>query len=708
MYKRQGGGGGSVNASGNSTTDPGQDGGNANINDTSGGGTEWGANGAGAGGGFAVNGSGWTNSYGKAFKTSGQGGNAWNATSWGSPRCIGAREALQALGDENQQYNTIIAGEINGSRLCHGLGHGGFGGGGGGGGNPGGGGGGISGGDYGAISSGSTYNHGGRGGSSHINLSLAETSSEIFHDSDNTEHGSLKVTLISKSSNQGGDSDTSTGQYSDTITLPMPQEPTTSQASGGSVDCSDKVFLGVADTIRHNGHNASWGNSMIASKGYINGDEDITCGDYYYYKPNTLSDLETEQGGGWSNSVREDGEAEAGFYTLQTSGGLGSNQCTNWSVRVNHPSKVNYACSDQGPKELIDPNSGPSGAILQGLGSPPDSGSLIDSGSLLDSREEYTITTCGVSGMTPPTSECSSLTIPNKSSVHSYSEGIHTFTFPSDGVYSIEVAGGAGGYPKNSLTRTSDSAHTRGHGAILKGNFTFSQNDQVKLLVGQQGIENEEGNTANGGGGGGGGSFVWKEPSGRSQATLLIAAGGGGGRAIHGHYLYGAGENGSLGEDGTMGIPVYRSPSGKSPVNLEDSNLDAHKGSPGVGGENGAAPGGKIARGWRSIVTGISMNGETKNNDNGSGFGGGGCSRHHAGGGGGGYSGGGIFNYRGGSNDHRCQTGTEQRCTDSLGGGGGGSYFNTTENGGSGRVDSSDSNIGYNDDNGYIKIIGPL
>ena len=726
-----GGGGGSVNASGNSTTDPGQDGGNANINDTSGGAGA--GNGAGAGGGFAANGSGWINSYGKAFKTSGQGGNAWNATSWGSARCIEKREALQALGDDNQQYNSIISGEVNGSSICHGLGHGGFGGGGGGGGNPGGGGGGISGGDYGAISSGSGYNHGGRGGSSHINLSLAETSSEIFHDSDNTEHGSLKVTLISKSSNQGGDSDTSTGQYSDTITLPMPQEPTTSQASGGSVDCSDKVFLGVADTIRHNGHNSSWGNSMIASQGNINGDEGIKCDDYYYYKPNTISDLETDKGGGWSNSVREDGEAEAGFYTLQNSGISGGNQCTNWSVRVNHSSKVNYTCSDQGPKELTDPNFGAAGAILQGLGSsldpgspldsdssldshssldsgsPLDSDSSLDSGSPLDSEEEYTITTCGISGMNPPTaSACSSLTIPNKSSVHSYSDGIHTFTFPSNGVYSIEVAGGAGGYPKDSLTLTSDSAHPHGHGAILKGNFTFSQNDQVKLLVGQKGIENTKGNTANGGGGGGGGSFVWKESSGRSNATLLIAAGGGGGRAIHNHSLYGGGENGSLGEDGTMGIPVYRSPSGKSLPNLDTSERSTYKGVPGTGGEDGTAPSGKIAKGWRSIVTSRSMNGETRNNGNGSGFGGGGCSSNHAGGGGGGYSGGGIFNYRGGAPDKSCRTGTEQRCTDTLGGGGGGSYFNTTENGGSGRVDSSDSSIGYNDGNGYIKIIGPL
>ena len=82
------------------------------------------------------------------------------------------------------------------------------------------------------------------------------------------------------------------------------------------------------------------------------------------------SNLEDGQGGGWTNSVPGGGEeADAGFYTLQNSGGLGGNQCTNWSVRVNHPSKVNYTCSDQGPKELTDPITGAAGAILQGLGS---------------------------------------------------------------------------------------------------------------------------------------------------------------------------------------------------------------------------------------------------------------------------------------------------------------------------------------------------
>ena len=546
----------------------------------------------------------------------------------------------------------------------------------------------------------------GKGGDSHTKgTSIVSTSGE------NDGHGKIIITLISRLNNLGDT--TTSSQYSDTITLPMPQEPTTSQATGGSVDCSDKIFLGVADTIRHNGHNASWGNSMIASKGTTNGDEGITCDDYYYYKPNTLGDLETEQGGGWSNSVREDGEAGAGFYTLQNSGVSGGNQCTNWSVRVNHPSKVNYTCSDQGPKELIDPIYGPSGAILQGLGSSLDSGSLPDSSvEGATWRRRYTITTCGVSGMTPPTtSECSELAIPDKSSVHSYSGGIHTFTFPSNGVYSIEVAGGAGGYPKNSLSRDDAIEHTWGHGAILKGNFTFSQNDQVKLLVGQKGIENADGNTANGGGGGGGGSFIWKEPSGRSQATLLIAAGGGGGRAIHGHYVYGAGANGSLGEDGTMGIPIYRSShlSSFGPPNLDLPAWAATKGSPGTGGENAAraTSGGEIAKGWSSIVAGSSMNGVTRSHSQGSGFGGGGCSNNHAGGGGGGYSGGGIFNYRG-SGAVRCETGNELKCTDALGGGGGGSYFNTNHNSGSERVDSSDSSIGYNDDNGYIKIIGPL
>ena len=200
-----GGGGGSVNAGGNSTSDPGQDGGNTNSNDTSGGSRSGSANGAGAGGGLIGNGQGWVTSYGSAFVEGGKGANAFSPTVWGSATCIAARDALAGLGNDNLQYNAIVAGSVEGvgnhglqgnnARLCHGAGHGGFGGGGGGGGNPGGGGGGIHGGDYGRTPTVNGYNVGGRGGGSHVNSSGSNT---VFSTSNlNDGHGSLRITKVS-------------------------------------------------------------------------------------------------------------------------------------------------------------------------------------------------------------------------------------------------------------------------------------------------------------------------------------------------------------------------------------------------------------------------------------------------------------------------------------------------------------------------------
>ena len=162
------------------------------------------------------------------------------------------------------------------------------------------------------------------------------------------------------------------------VTLPMPEEidgDNYSAVTGGTVDCSasDMKFLGVADSIRHNGHSSNWGTSMIdvvsgdgKVQDYITRDEELPCDKYYYYKPHTLSNLETEEGGGWFQSIGDNGVSPSGFYTLQS---IGGKNCTNYAVRTNDSTISDYACSDQGSRRIEDPNiPNPSEAILTGLG----------------------------------------------------------------------------------------------------------------------------------------------------------------------------------------------------------------------------------------------------------------------------------------------------------------------------------------------------
>ena len=154
------------------------------------------------------------------------------------------------------------------------------------------------------------------------------------------------------------------------VNFPLPEEinsPDYSAASGGTVNCSDKMFLGVADTERHEGHSNDWGNSAIDKisddgrkiQDYISRGEDIPCGDYYYYKPHTPGQS------GWTTECANDAlgdgdspcvnEAKSGFYTLEHVPGAtdGTNQhCSNRTVRVNAPNISNYTCMEQGVRPI--------------------------------------------------------------------------------------------------------------------------------------------------------------------------------------------------------------------------------------------------------------------------------------------------------------------------------------------------------------------
>ena len=197
-------------------------------------------------------------------------------------------------------------------------------------------------------------------------------------------------------------------------------------------------------------------------------------------------------------------------------------------------------------------------------------------------------------------------------------QGIQEWTVPASGTYRIVAKGGWGG-KSNSVD---DSF--RGRGAIIKGNFSFSKDSTLRVVVGQAGIENTGGNSGNGGGFGGGGSFVWPSSS-INQSSLLIAAGGGGGSSITNtgniEFCKGLGGN-----DGTSGL--------YSPSGILNNGTD---------GLNATYSDG--AKGWISMFNTLDFSGVKRGTYNGEGgFGGGGSgldSVPHGGGGGGGFSGGG-------------------------------------------------------------------
>ncbi|MFH0888660.1 MAG: glycine rich domain-containing protein, partial [Planctomycetota bacterium] len=114
---------------------------------------------------------------------------------------------------------------------------------------------------------------------------------------------------------------------------------------------------------------------------------------------------------------------------------------------------------------------------------------------------------------------------------------IQTWTVPSNGTYQIEVYGAQGG-------NTSGGTYTGGLGARMRGDFTLTAGQGLRILVGQQGT-----GTSFSYSGGGGGSFVTTS----TNSPLIIAGGGGGGNA--GTATYGLpGQITTNGSNSTRGI----------------------------------------------------------------------------------------------------------------------------------------------------------
>jgi hypothetical protein len=160
-----------------------------------------------------------------------------------------------------------------------------------------------------------------------------------------------------------------------------------------------------------------------------------------------------------------------------------------------------------------------------------------------------------------------------------------------------------------------------GNGAYMKCRVSNLQNQQLVIVVGEQG---EQGVNQIAGGGGGGGSFVWKEDG----VTPLTIAGGGGGASYQG-------DNGDPGLTTESGGPGgYYS----VPVTQGGHTDNGGGGGCGCGGggwsghgtDNNWCTGGDAQGGAGGICSAYEGHG---------GFGGGGAA-FHGGGGGGGYSGG--------------------------------------------------------------------
>ena len=236
--------------------------------------------------------------------------------------------------------------------------------------------------------------------------------------------------------------------------------------------------------------------------------------------------------------------------------------------------------------------------------------------------------------------------------------GIQSWEIDVTGDYVIEAYGASGNNGGSSAGNASG-----GNGAYVRGTFSLSDGDILKILVGQQG-----GTHGTYGGGGGGGTFVIKN----NNTVLMVAGGGGGGggtnsnSSIHGS----CSENGKNGFNGTYGYGGTGGGGGNR------SNVYGGAG----GGYSGDGSGNynHYSERGRSFLNGGGGGGARYG---GLGGFGGGAGGYGGGGGGGGYSGGG-----GGGNGSP------------WGAGGGGGSYNSG-------IDKSCTS-GHNNGHGRV-VIGP-
>jgi len=293
----------------------------------------------------------------------------------------------------------------------------------------------------------------------------------------------------------------------------------------------------------------------------------------------------------------------------------------------------------------------------------------------------HTFTNCGATGREGPTlANCkSSYDVSWEDDTDLFNvqtQGVQEWTAPTTGTYTIEVWGASGTDSGNS------GSGDGGRGVKMKGSFSLTNGQILKIIVGQVGLEGSYES------GGGGGSYVYSDAS---DSYPLIAAGGGGGGGVN--------LNGTDGQTGNSGSSGTGTDAGSGGSNGNGGTRNTRTGSSSQ--YSAAAGAGWLTDGedgWdsRNVAYMTYSGGHAPRNDgtggdNGTphnadgGFGGGGAARAYSwagAGGGGGYSGGGAgASHYGGKG----------------GGGGGGSY-----NSGSNQFDSS--TLGYNTSDGKVII----
>jgi len=251
----------------------------------------------------------------------------------------------------------------------------------------------------------------------------------------------------------------------------------------------------------------------------------------------------------------------------------------------------------------------------------------------LYSFSSHTFTNCGATGRSGPTlANCKSsysTTWENDTDLFNVqTQGIQEWTVPSTGTYRIEAYGAQGG--------NGSGSSTGGLGARMRGDFSLTKGEVIKIMVGQQG--GEDGNSV----GGGGGTFVIKSPY-NNTASILVIAGGGGGEAQNSigtpagqttnNGAVGGNSGGSAGTSGNAGGSVKFATGGAG-----------FSGNSSLIGYNSGSQWSVIA--YSFVNGGVGARGSTSYGEDNSlgGFGGGGAScscSTGGGGGGGGYSGGG-------------------------------------------------------------------
>ena len=311
----------------------------------------------------------------------------------------------------------------------------------------------------------------------------------------------------------------------------------------------------------------------------------------------------------------------------------------------------------------------------------------------------FTFTNAGATGVNGPSlttlrNTYNTTTYPwiNDSSFFDQGEyqGFQKFTIPKAGEYRITAKGGGGGQKSHLSYR---SGTWRPFGAQVVATYTFDKGDQIQIIVGQKGeddntyfaTQNSASEGDNAAPGGGGASYVFFATS---DTNPIVVAGGGAGGTKNTH----TDSNASLTTSGNSSQQSTANGGSNGQgggSNAGGSSYWAGAGagwlSNGTGGNQGTVynylGGTNGAQGGRSPANGA-LGGEKHNDgtnsggDGGFGGGAGGGSDNMGTGGGGGYSGG------GGGNSSIANSG----------GGGGGSYSNATNRVGSAAITLLSSN----------------